>query len=134
VEPFGMTVFLDTDVLVDCLRGTASAQGWLERTAADTFQVPGIVAMELLMGCQNQADLQHTQKFLSAFEVTWPEAVEFAQAYDLLAVHRLSSRLSIPDCLIAAMALARSARLYTFNLKHFRVVAGLDVQAPYTRA
>jgi predicted nucleic acid-binding protein len=42
--------------------------------------------------------------------------------------------LSIPDCLIAAMALARSARLYTFNLKHFRIIEGLDVQSPYTRS
>jgi len=58
---------------------------------------------------------------------------EFAKAYELLAAHWLSSRLSIPDCLIAAMALTRSARLYTFNLKHFKAVPGLDVQQPYAR-
>lgn len=32
------------------------------------------------------------------------------------------------------MALNRAARLYTFNLKHFRVGPGLDVQEPYSRA
>jgi len=26
-----MTVLLDTDVLVDCLRGTPAAQGWLNQ-------------------------------------------------------------------------------------------------------
>jgi predicted nucleic acid-binding protein len=86
------------------------------------------------MGCQNQVDLQRTQKFLATFEIIWPEATEFAQAYNLLATHRLTSGLSIPDCLIAAMALSRSARLYTFNLKHFQVIAGLDVQEPYARS
>jgi hypothetical protein len=129
-----MTVLLDTDVLVDCLRGTASAQAWLSRASADEFQVPGVAAMELIMGCQNNLDLQRTQKFLKAFEVVWPTADEFARAYALLTEQRLSSGLSIPDCLIAAMALARSARLYTFNRKHFQVVAGLDVVEPYTRA
>lgn len=129
-----MTTFLDTDVLVDCLRGTAPAQDWLTRAANETFQVPGVVAMELLVGCHDQLDLQHTQKFLRSFEVVWPEAAEFAQAYQLLAEHGLASGLSIPDCIIAAMALARSARLYTFNLKHFCVVPGLDVQEPYARA
>ncbi len=89
--------------------------------------------MELLVGCQNHADLQRTQKFLGAFAIVWPEAAEFAKAYELLATHRLTSGLSIPDCLIASMALSRSARLYTFNLKHFRVIAGLDAQEPYSR-
>jgi predicted nucleic acid-binding protein len=98
------------------------------------MQVPGIVAMELLVGCRNLADLQRTQQFLNSFTVVWPEAGEFAQAYELLAALRLTSGLSIPDCLIAAIALARSARLYTFNLKHFRVIAGLDAQEPYIRS
>lgn len=128
-----MTTFLDTDVLVDCLRAMPAALNWLNQSADEIFQVPGIVAMELLIGCRNQAELERTQKFLASFVVAWPDASEFAQAYDLLATHYLSSNLSIPDCLIAAMSLSRSARLYTFNLKHFQVVPGLDAQAPYTR-
>jgi predicted nucleic acid-binding protein len=129
-----VTTFLDTDVLVDCPRGTSSAQDWLTRAANETFQVPGIVAMELLVGCQNQADQQRTRKFLSSFDVVWPDAAEFARAYELLAEHHLAFGLSIPDCLIAAMALSRSARLYTFNLRHFRAVSGLDAQSPYSRS
>ncbi len=89
--------------------------------------------MELLMGCRNQAELRRVRKFLRTFHVVWPEAAEFASAYQLLGEHRLASNLGIPDCLIAAMALSRSATLYTFNLKHFRVIKGLDVQNPYAR-
>ena len=69
-----MTVLLDTDVLVDCLRGTPAARTWLEQATAESFQVPGIVAMELLAGCQNKADLERTRKFITAFDVVWPEA------------------------------------------------------------
>ncbi len=54
-------------------------------------------------------------------------------AYDLLADHYLASSLSIPDCLIAAMALKRSTRLYSFNLKHYGQIDDLDVKAPYER-
>ena len=129
-----MTVCLDTDVLVDCLRGLREAQIWLQSKTGEKFVVPGVVAMELLMGCQNQSDLTRTQTFLSSFYVAWPEAHEFAHAYNLLAAHRLSSGLSIPDCLVAAMALERSLSLYTFNVKHYRVVSGLNVQEPYQRA
>lgn len=129
-----MMICLDTDVLVDCLRGTPEAQTWLERVSGESFIVPGIVAMELIVGCKNQGDLKHTQEFLSAFDLVWPEAHDFARAYELLSTHRLASGLSIPDCLVAAMALERSLRLYTFNLKHYGIVVGLDVQEPYQRA
>jgi len=129
-----MTVLLDTDVLIDCLRGTPGALDWLTRNASTSFQVPGIVAMELLAGCRSQSDLQRVQAFLSAFDIVWPEAAEFAHAYALMVQYRLVSALSIPDCLVAAVALSRSARLYTFNLRHFQIVAGLDTQEPYARA
>jgi predicted nucleic acid-binding protein len=134
MEPPRVSALIDTDVLIDILRGTPAAQAWLARSSATAFQIPGIVAMELLMGCRNQTELRRVQQFLGAFSVAWTEAPEFAQAYDLLATYRLRSGLSIPDCLMAAMALTRSATLYTFNMRHFRVITGLDVQEPYTRA
>jgi len=103
-------ILLDTDVLVDCLRGVSVAQRWLASAAKESFGIPGVVAMELLMGCRHQADVERLQKFLGTFRVLWPDASEFARAYDLLAALRLSTGLSIPDCLIAAMASrARSA-------------------------
>jgi predicted nucleic acid-binding protein len=85
------------------------------------------------MGCRNQADLQQVQHFLASFNVIWPDASEFERGYNLLLILRLSSGLGIPDCLIASISLARGARLYTFNLKHFQAVPGLDVQQPYPR-
>jgi predicted nucleic acid-binding protein len=127
-------VLLDTDVLVDCLRGTEPAQQWLETVESATFYVPGIVAMELVAGCRDKTDLQHVQRFLDAFPVLWPDAADFAQAYDLLVKYRLGVGIGIPDCLIASMALRRSARLYTFNWKHFRAIPELDVQQPYERS
>jgi len=102
-------ILLDTDVLVDCLRGVSVAQRWLASAAKESFGIPGVVAMELLMGCRHQADVERLQKFLGTFRVLWPDASEFARAYDLLAALRLSTGLSIPDCLIAAMALGRNA-------------------------
>jgi predicted nucleic acid-binding protein len=126
-------VLIDTDVLVECLRGSAAANTWLHSLAKEAFAVPGVVAMELVVGCRNQAELQQIRRFLRGCNVVWPDASEFAQAYELLATHRLAYGISIPDSLIAAMALARGTRLYTFNLKHFQSISRLDVQIPYSR-
>ena len=35
--------FLDTDVLVDCLRGTASAKAWLQQIATEPFAISQMV-------------------------------------------------------------------------------------------
>ena len=106
-------VLVDTDVLVDCLRGTPPAKAWLERASTEVLGIPGVVAMELLIGCRNRAEIEKLQQFLSTFSIAWPDAAEFAQPYGLLAEHRLTSGLGIPDCVIAAMSLVRKARLYT---------------------
>jgi len=74
---------LDTDVLIDCLRGTIPAQQWLKQIATQSFAVPAVAAMELVMGCHDRADLQRIERFLAAFKVIWPEPSEFAAAYHL---------------------------------------------------
>jgi predicted nucleic acid-binding protein len=126
-------ILVDTDVLVDCLRGSGPSGAWLRQVARDSFAIPGVAAMELVMGCRDREDLKGVQRLLGSFAIVWPEAAEFAAAYDLLVAHRLSSGINIPDCLIAATALTRAARLYTFNVRHFRAVSGLDVLQPYQR-
>ncbi|MFP4439106.1 MAG: type II toxin-antitoxin system VapC family toxin [Chloroflexaceae bacterium] len=129
-----MTDLIDTDVLIDILRGTPAAQTWLSGATSTVFAIPGVVAMEMLVGCRNRNELQKVQRFLGSFTIVWTEATEFAHAYDLLMMHQLTSGVSIPDCIIAAMAITRSVTLYSFNIRHFRIISGLDVQEPYQRS
>jgi predicted nucleic acid-binding protein len=37
------------------------------------------------------------------------------------------------DALVAACAIGQAATLCTFNLKHYRVIAGLTTEQPYSR-
>jgi predicted nucleic acid-binding protein len=46
-------LLLDTDVLIDCLRGMPAAKLWLASAAGEAFGVPGVVAMELLVGSRD---------------------------------------------------------------------------------
>jgi predicted nucleic acid-binding protein len=124
---------VDTDVLIDAIRGFPPALEWLRQNERGSFQIPGIVAMEIVQGSRNAADLKRLLRFLHRFDLVWPNAEDFVRAYSLLTSFRLTTGLRIADCLIAAMALNRSALLYTFNLKHFQAVPGLNAVAPYSR-
>ncbi len=112
-------IFLDTDVLIDYQRGFPAAAAWLRANKASTFVIPGIVAMELVVGCRDKDDLRITQAFLKRFTVAWPDASEMFVAYELLITYRLAYGVGIPDCLIAAMMMQRQGQLFTFNLKHY---------------
>jgi predicted nucleic acid-binding protein len=126
-------ICLDTDVLIDCLRGFPNALSWLNTSRSEAFIVPGVVAMELAAGTRDKSDLGRTQKFLGTLTVVWPDSQEFQRAYELLLTHHAATGLSIPDCLVAAAALQRSIPLYTFNTRHFGVIPGLEIIAPYPR-
>jgi predicted nucleic acid-binding protein len=76
---------LDTDVLIECLRGRPAAREWLASAPGEAFGVPGVVAMELLVGCRNQSDQRQVEKFMTRFPILWPDACGFARAYDLMA-------------------------------------------------
>ena len=124
---------LDSDVLIDVLRGTGPAREWIDENREQPFLVPGVVAMELVVGSRDKHGLQRALKLLRHFEVAWPSSHETRRAYDLLIEHSLSTAIGIPDCMIAAMAIERSLHLHSFNLKHFRQIEGLEVSAPYAR-
>ena len=61
------------------------------------------------------------------------DAADSGLGLSLVKQHSLSTGLSLADFLIAAQALNRGAILYTFNLKHFGAIPGLDARAPYVR-
>jgi predicted nucleic acid-binding protein len=48
----------DTDVMIDVARGYAPALVWLASLGGASLDLPGMVAMELLQGCQNLAEQQ----------------------------------------------------------------------------
>ncbi len=127
-------IFLDTDVLIDYQRGLPAAATWLRESASQPFAIPGIVAMELVAGCRDKEDLRITQAFLMRFNIVWSDALDMAYAYELLTTYRLAHGVGIPDCLVAAMVVQRDATLLTFNLKHYHMFPGLDIQEPYVRA
>lgn len=56
-----------------------------------------------------------------------------AAALDLYVRHGLSDGIGIHGCVVAALALGRSATLLTLNRRHFSLVAGLAVLEPNDR-
>ena len=92
-----------------------------------------MVLMELLQGARSAAEQVSIRERLETFAVQHLETGDSQRALEWFATYRLSHGTGIMDCLIAATAARRSVPFYTFNVRHFGPLAGVDARQPYER-
>lgn len=127
-------MLLDTDVVVDVLRGYPPALAWLDSLQEDELiLLPGFVVMEVIHGCQNKQEQQKVESFLSSFELVWPQQPTCARALETFASTHLSHSLGILDALIGHTAVDLSLPLASFNQKHYAPIHGLRLEQPYLK-
>jgi predicted nucleic acid-binding protein len=128
VEPSAdpLMVVVDTNILVDVLRGVAEAVAVLEHHAAEEVVVPSMVRFELLAGARPSEMASITSLLDVCIDAPvdgWVADAAAALARRYMGVH------SGIDYVVAATAQLLDAQLVTRNVKHFPMFAKL--KAPY---
>ncbi|MEM9274116.1 MAG: PIN domain-containing protein [Cyanobacteria bacterium P01_F01_bin.143] len=123
---------IDTDILIDIQRGYNPALEWFA-SLQELPSVPGFVVMELIQGSRNQQEVRRVLQLVAPLTVVWPTETDCARALSEFTAYRLSHNVGLIDTLIAACAVGRNATLCTFNVKHYRVIPGLNIEQPYNR-
>lgn len=126
-------ILFDTDVMVDILRGYDPAIEWLGDLRDQEIGVPGLVAMELIQGCQNAREQKQLERTLSDYQLHWPDSEDCDRALKSFSSHYLSDNIGLLDALIAETAIGLNADFATFNVKYYRVIKGLRSIQPYKR-
>lgn len=111
-------VFVDTDILIDFLRGRLEAREFL-RTISDHASVycSAITVAEIFAGLRQTEEAATRQLLAGLFVVPVTEAVaERAGEMKRLAK---GHALELDDCLIAASAILEHAALATKNAQHY---------------
>lgn len=124
---------MDTDVIVDVLRGHAPALVWLEHQREQVVGVPVIVRMEVMQGAKSRRDEAAIARRLDEFTCLHLQTGDSEVAESCFRQFHLSHNLGILDCLISAIAVRQGVPFYTFNAKHFSIVPKLDARFPYDR-
>ncbi len=124
-------VVLDTDILIDHLRGLEKAKEYLKRI--ENSKVRGVISViteaelaagESMKDILVQMKVRRLVRFLEKVEVT----SEIAWMAGEL---RRDYKCRLMDALIAATAMNLNLKRVTRNVKHYEKITGLEVEEPY---
>ncbi len=124
-----MPFLVDSDVLIDISRGKQAARDYLD-ALRDPWAISQVTALELIVGARDKRDLAAIDAFLSASVIAPLRESTGNRAYELLKLYAKGDGLRVFDSLVAATAMEEGLILVTKNQKHFRMIAGLQLQIP----
>lgn len=125
-------LLIDTDVLVDYLRGLDQSSVFLEKEVVKSIcMISSITLAELYAEVREGKERQVLEGFLRAFEVIALNG-DIARTGGLYRRdYGKSHGVRLADAIIAATAEHSDARLVTLNKKHYPMLK--DVLVPYTK-
>ncbi len=118
------SILLDTDILVDFLRGHSKAMAFVKASSARVL-LSTIVVAELYAGVKGDAEQDVLDDFVSLFRIA-PVSANIAKAGGLYKRdYGKSHGVGLADAILAATAEAEDAELKTLNIKHYPMLKGL---------
>lgn len=125
----GIVILIDTDVMVEFLRGSSKTAAELAEIGANKIAISAVTRMELLVGAANAREVKQIEKSLAAIlQVSISESIS-AKAIELIKKYAKSHGLKIPDGIIAATAMDQSLDLFTYNVRDFKFIEGLTLHS-----
>ncbi len=124
-------LLIDTDVMVDFLRGYPKAVALVKAQSARII-LSSIVSAELYTGIRGSHELTALDALISLFRVV-PVSASLARVAGLhKRAYGKSHGVGLADAIIAATAEVENAELCTLNIKHYPMFTGL--QSAYTKS
>jgi predicted nucleic acid-binding protein len=118
------TILVDTDVLIDFLRGHPKA-ALLIQSQPDCIALSSVVVAELYAGVRGDKELDILDAIVDVFRVI-PTSKEIARLAGLYKREYFKSHgIGLADAILAATAEFEHAALLTLNTKHYPMISGL---------
>jgi predicted nucleic acid-binding protein len=111
-------ILVDTNILIDYLRGRPDAIAWLE-ALEERPAISAISVLELYAGARSQRDERDVIALRERLTCLPADEAITERAGAILRHYRMSHGIDIPDAIIAATAERHGLRLATLNTKHF---------------
>ncbi|MGR3178817.1 MAG: type II toxin-antitoxin system VapC family toxin [Candidatus Anammoxibacter sp.] len=121
-------MIFDTDILVWYFRGNGKAALVIDR--CESRKISTITYLELLQGAKNKRETKSIKDFLPDYlfqtiplsENIGTRAIVYMEQY------ALKTGMCLSDAIIAATVVESNEVIYTGNIKHYKLISGLDLK------
>jgi predicted nucleic acid-binding protein len=121
-------VLVDTDILIDFLRGKESARDYLRGKLQEAILCCSVIAVAEIYAEMLEKEREKTLALLDGLFIL-PVTLEIAEIAGRFKRSVKSQALELDDCLIAATAFVEQAILATRNRKHYPMKE-VEIEAP----
>jgi predicted nucleic acid-binding protein len=111
-------VILDTDVLIDLLRGREAVRVFLREVSEHSIPCCSVISVAEIFAGMRPEESELTASLLDGL-VIFPVTRQIAETAGLFKRRSKSRRVELADCLIAATGLVEGASLATGNVKDY---------------
>lgn len=125
-------MIVDTDVLIDCLRGRREAAAFIKQLIAEDELAISVISVAELEAGVRDGERETLDAFLSLMRQHAISAAIARTAGAYVRQFAKSHGVLLPDALIAATAHHHGSRLASLNLKHYPM-ADIAAEVPYTK-
>jgi len=123
---------LDTDILIDFLRGKERAVKYVESMSKRIRLVTTVInAFELYYGAYKyKRDTEKLNEFLKSMEILPFTIIEAKKAAEIEAnLESQGEVVGLKDVLISSIAISNNCTIVTGNVKHFNKIQGVKVES-----
>jgi predicted nucleic acid-binding protein len=120
-------VLCDTNIFIHAFNGDAPTIEHLKQIGLTNILLSSVTVMELYQGMGNKNELAVMRKKLAFYDVVQIDRCISEKAIDLIVEFKLSHGLQIPDALIAATVVSYDLPLFTYNIKDFSFIPGINL-------
>ena len=122
-------VLLDSDILIDYLRGLSAARNYFKSVDAAAISVVSVT--ELVSGARNDEEEAAMNELFSTMHMVGIDETIAREAGRLRRQFLRSHNVETADALIAATSILHRLQLVTLNRRHYPMLA--DVLVPYRK-
>jgi len=122
-------ILCDSNVIIDCINHR-------QKTIEDIQGITGNIAIsiiteyEVIAGAKDLVMQKRFEELLNHYIIISLDSNISFLAINLYKKYKLSHGLDMPDSLIAATAIELDFPLFTYNIKDFRYIPGLQLYTP----
>jgi tRNA(fMet)-specific endonuclease VapC len=118
-------ILCDTNILIEFYKQNSKVIRNLRAIGQENMAISIVTVSELLFGALNKKELDQIKQDLAHLREIHLNQESGERFTQLMIQYSLSHKLSLPDGLIASIALTENISLYTHNTRDFKFIKGL---------